>query len=243
MHALWTALLWLTRLPVGRLPLGEPVPLAQALWAFPIAGALVGALGAAAFALCARVPALAAVAALAVMLLATGALHEDGLADTADGLGAGGSRECALEIMRDSRIGTYGTLALIVTFAARGAALAAIGSPLGVAEALVACAALGRACILPAVLLLLPARQDGMAAGLRDRRPATIACGLIVALVIAGVCLRMSALVATVAALVATGLLGLASKRRLGGYTGDVLGACAVLGECASLAAVALSVG
>ena len=102
----------LTRLPVGWLATSaEPARLADAVWAFPVVGAVVGAIGGAVFWVCARLgmpPAVAAVWTLASMLLVTGALHEDGLADTADGLGGGRTRERKLEIMRDSRIGTFG---------------------------------------------------------------------------------------------------------------------------------------
>ena len=215
------------------------MPIARALWAFPLAGALVGAVGATVFALSSRIPALAATLAVAAMLLVTGALHEDGLADTADGLGGGHTRERALEIMRDSRLGTYGALALMLTVAVRIISLATISDPTQAAAALVAAATLGRACILPLVLLLLPARADGMAATLRERHPAGIAIGLIIAAAIIGAALRRPALPACAAALAATGLLGLAAHWRLGGYTGDVLGASAALAEAAALAAIA----
>ena len=243
MRALLAALTFLTRIPAWRLSREAPVPIVDALWAFPVVGALVGAVGAAAFAICARVPALAAVAALVAMLLATGALHEDGLADTADGLGGGATRTRALEIMRDSRMGTYGALALMVALAARVASLAAIADPARAAAALVATGALGRACILPLVLLLSPARPDGVAVGLSERNLINVAAGLLVAAVIIGVLLRATALPACAAALAATAVLGVAARRRLGGYTGDVLGAAVVLAESAALAAIALSTG
>jgi len=243
MRELAAALTWLTRIPAWRLASGEPVPIARALWAFPLVGALVGAVGAAVFALCSRVPALAATLAVAATVLVTGALHEDGLADTADGLGGGHSRERALEIMRDSRIGAYGALTLMLTLAVRIISVATIADPAEAAAALVAAASLGRACILPLVLLLLPARVDGMAATLRERHSADIAIGLVIAAAIVGVALRRPALPACAAALAATGLLGLAAHRRLGGYTGDVLGACAAFAEAAALAAIAITAG
>jgi adenosylcobinamide-GDP ribazoletransferase len=243
MRELLAALTFLTRFPVSPLLREAPVPVVRALWAFPVVGALIGAIGAAAFAACARVPALAAVLAFGATLLATGALHEDGLADTADGPGGGATRERALEIMRDSRIGTYGALALIVTLAARTASLAAIADPARTAPALVVSGALGRAFILPLVLLLSPARPGGVAATLRERNPVNVACGLIVPTVIICALLRGTAVPVCVAALVATCVLGIAARRRLGGYTGDVLGAGVVLAESAALAAIALSSG
>ena len=128
------------------------------MWAFPVVGAVVGAIGGAVFWVCARLgmpPGVAAVWTLASMLLVTGALHEDGLADFADGLGGGRTRERKLEIMRDSRIGTFGGLALMLSLAARGTALATLAQPVRVVVALIVAAALGRGAI--GVLLLTSA--------------------------------------------------------------------------------------
>ncbi|WP_338320010.1 adenosylcobinamide-GDP ribazoletransferase, partial [Bradyrhizobium ottawaense] len=93
-----------------------------------------------------------------------GALHEDGLADTADGLGGGRTRERKLEIMRDSRIGTYGVCALILSFGLRWSALAAIADPLLVAFALCAAHAAARAGVPAFMSLVPPARPDGLSA-------------------------------------------------------------------------------
>ncbi|MDZ7905514.1 MAG: adenosylcobinamide-GDP ribazoletransferase [Cypionkella sp.] len=123
------ALMLLTRLPAGHLAqAGDPPPLARAVWAYPIVGALVGAMGAGVLVGAATLglaPSIAATLALAVCILATGGLHEDGLADVADGFGGGQDRARKLEIMRDSRIGSYGTLALILSLALRVQILAA----------------------------------------------------------------------------------------------------------------------
>ena len=109
------ALMLLTRLPAGRI---DPAPtIAAAAWAFPLAGAVVGVLQALVLiaAIGLGLPmAMAAGLALAAGVLATGGLHEDGLADCADGFGGGRSPARKLEIMRDSRIGSYGALALIL---------------------------------------------------------------------------------------------------------------------------------
>ena len=108
------AFAFLTRLPVGSPP---DLPLARAAWAFPVVGALVGAIGGGIY-LCAEFVGLAgstaALLAVGATVLATGALHEDGLADTADGLVARGDPARRLAVMRDSRIGTYGALARTV---------------------------------------------------------------------------------------------------------------------------------
>ncbi len=235
------AFMLLTRLPVGWLARGRmPAEFADAVWAFPLVGAVVGGIGGAAYWLAARLglpPGVAAVWTLAAMLLATGALHEDGLADTADGFGGGRTRERKLEIMRDSRIGSFGALALMFAMAARGAALAAMAVPGHVAAALVAAGALGRGAILILVLTLPPARADGLASGLRGR--AWGRCGF--GLALAGVAgLALPPFGSAVWTCGAAALVGLAlawiARRQIGGYTGDVLGAASVLAECAVLA-------
>ncbi|MFZ5750216.1 MAG: adenosylcobinamide-GDP ribazoletransferase, partial [Pseudomonadota bacterium] len=155
------ALMLLTRLPVW--PGDAPPPVSRALWAFPLAGLAVGALallvwqGAQGLDL---PPAMAAVLALATMVLATGGLHEDGLADCADGLWGGRDRARRLAIMRDSRIGTYGTLALVLSLAIRGAGIVALGAGAGLALLLVS----GASRAAPALLLatLPAAREDGL---------------------------------------------------------------------------------
>ena len=226
----------LTRLPLGA---RAPVPMERTVWAFPVVGAAVGALGGLAYGACSRagLPSpVGAVWTLVAMLLTTGAFHEDGLADLADGLGGGRTRARKLEIMRDSRIGSFGALALMLSLAARGAAIAAIGEPAAVAAALVAAAALGRAGILILVLALDPARPDGLAAGLRRRAPARLAAGLVIALAAAFILLPPNAAASAVAGMVLTAIiLAWIVRRQIGGYTGDALGATAVLGECVAL--------
>ncbi|WP_181180926.1 adenosylcobinamide-GDP ribazoletransferase, partial [Paracoccus sp. FO-3] len=142
------ALVWLTRLPVGRLLPASPPTLAQAAWAFPLVGLAVGFIGAAVLGLAALagLPGMvAALLAVGAMILATGALHEDGLADCADGSG-GATRERRLEIMRDSRIGSYGVLALVLVTGLRVAAIAAlVAQPWLAAAAVAGLAAASRA--------------------------------------------------------------------------------------------------
>ncbi|WP_104492523.1 adenosylcobinamide-GDP ribazoletransferase [Paracoccus denitrificans] len=238
------ALVWLTRLPVGRL-LPVPTPaLAQAAWAFPLVGLAVGLIGAAVLGLAALagLPALvAALLAVGAMILATGGLHEDGLADCADGSG-GGTRERRLEIMRDSRIGSYGVLALVLTVGLRVAAIAALaGDPWLAAAAVTGLAAASRAGMAAGLGLMPPARPDGLghAAG-RPTRGVVLA-----ALALGGAALLLPALCmphpvagwAVPVAAVATAQLWLARRamRALGGQTGDVLGAMQQAGETAGL--------
>src|SRR5262245_11968240 len=182
------ALLFCTRLPLGSTAPDEKHDLAHASWAMPVAGVLVGALGALTYWLAFRVglaPLLAAALALVATMAVTGALHEGGLADTVDGFGGGSSRERKLAIMRDSRIGTFGVCALLASFALRWSALASIAEPWLVAMALVAAHASARAA-LPAVMRLVPpARTDGLSA--QAGRPpwgSVIAAGMIGATVL-----------------------------------------------------------
>ncbi|MGO6905043.1 adenosylcobinamide-GDP ribazoletransferase, partial [Rhizobium ruizarguesonis] len=141
-HAVDTAraVAFLSRIPLPQsLFRGYDGRLGRLVRAFPLAGIVIGFVPALALFLLLGLradPLMAALIALSVQVIVTGALHEDGLADTADGIGGGKSREQSLLIMKDSRIGTYGAIALILSFAIRAAALAAIAgrsSPLAAA--------------------------------------------------------------------------------------------------------------
>ncbi|CCG41557.1 adenosylcobinamide-GDP ribazoletransferase [Magnetospirillum molischianum] len=238
----WLADLHLAATFLTRIPLPDPgtVPpggLAAAMRCFPLVGAGLGlSAGLIVVATSSLLPPLAtALLAVLILVLATGALHEDGLADFADGLGARGGPERRLEVMHDSRNGTFGVLALVFSVALRAAALAAlpgVGVKIG---ALVAAAALSRAMIPVAMRRLSPARPDGLAAlaGRPGTRCAATAIGI--GAVIAGLGLGLSAIPAIACAAVAG--LGVAelARRRLGGYTGDVLGAVAQASEIAFL--------
>lgn len=233
----------LTRLPIWRAIPDSPANFAASVWAYPIVGALVGGIGAGIYAVCWRLglpPVLAAIWALVGVVLTTGALHEDGLADTADGLGGGSTAERKLAIMRDSRIGSFAALALIAAMAARGGAMAAIGTPVTVAVALVVAGGLSRAAMIVVLLACRPARRDGMAAGLAEVPRAEAALGLGGAALLA-FCL-VSASTATIALALALGIaVGAAAlaRRQIGGHTGDILGATAVVVECAVLSLLA----
>jgi adenosylcobinamide-GDP ribazoletransferase len=229
--SLLAASAFLTRVPVG----GASYDIGAGAALFPVVGAGVGAaVGGTAYGLAHVVPALvAAGAALAVSVLLTGALHLDGLADTADALGAR-SREAALAIMRDHAIGTYGTVALVLDLLVKAAALAALAGRSRVVLEALAAGALSRA--VPVVLgLLLPdVRRDGAGAAFRvTPRAAVLAVVLAAALAIPADPLLIA--VAAGAAL----LLGAWSRRRFGGRTGDTLGAATELAETAVLVAAA----
>jgi len=242
---LLAALTFLTRLPLHRAALDEPIStdLASAAWAFPLAGVVVGAIGAASYgaAHAFRLPALAAaLIAVGATALATGGLHEDGLADTVDGLGGGVSREEKLAIMRDSRTGVYGVLALIFSVGLRAAAIGNIASGWRVAGALIGAHALARGFLPAAMRFLDPARSDGLGAG--AGRPAARvvlwAAGVGLAVMLLGAGLRPGLSAATAAAL-AMIVIGWLAERQIGGQTGDVLGALEQSGEVAALLAIA----
>jgi adenosylcobinamide-GDP ribazoletransferase len=217
----------LTRLPVGTGTAADGA-VAAAGWAFPLVGAGIGALAALAFLVAEFVGCgapLAALLTLAAGIAVTGALHEDGLADTADGFGGGRTRDDKLQIMRDSRHGTFGILALVLSVGLRTAAITAIGDPIRVALALVATHAVSRGALPPLMRVLPAARSDGL--GAAAGRPSA-AVALIAVAIAAAIALALLGPARGIAALALTGvsltLAALLAWRQIGGYTGDVLG-------------------
>jgi adenosylcobinamide-GDP ribazoletransferase len=229
------SVLFATRLPLGHSAPVAGTDVARASWALPLAGALIGALGAAVYWLAHALglsPALAAALALVATLVVTGGLHEDALADTADGFGGGATRESKLEIMRDSRIGSYGACALIISLLLRTLALASLAEPALVAPVLVAAHASARA-TMPALMLLVPqARQDGLSADAgRPPRASVIVAGLLAAAALVLGLGLAAAIIALLLLLLATAVMAWLSRRQIGGQTGDVLGALEQAGE------------
>lgn len=213
-----------TRLPVpdamGRA--GHPLTLG---W-LPAVGVLVAAAGTAVRAvtlpLVGGLP--SAVLTVAAALAITGALHEDGLADTADAAWGGSDPRQRLRILRDSRLGTYGTAALTVSLLLRVALLAPL-STVGTGRALLAAEVLGRATSLPLVHLLPPARDDGQLAHLRTPGKASWA---VAAVTVAGAVTVASgrwAVLTVAATIVAAAGVARIAHVRFGGITGDLLGA------------------
>lgn len=237
-----------SRLPVPRLPgEGDPhrvpdfgtlprmLPLAGLILALPSALILLVAwaldLG----------PFLAATLAVALATLVTGALHEDGLADVADGFGGGSTRERRIEIMRDSRIGAYGGVALVLSLALRIGALATLLDRTGAlaALALILAASLSRCAALAPMVLLGPARPGGAGAsvGSPDRRTIEIVGLVAVALVTLGwsAGLPLAGMILMPAmALAASLVLTALARAKIGGQTGDVIGACQQVAEIAA---------
>ena len=233
----------LTRLPVGWLvPPGMPYRPGRAVWTYPLAGLVVGGVTAGALWIARRmgVPPLPAAAwSVAAAVLFTGGLHEDGLADTADGFGGGGTVERRLEIMRDSRIGSYGAVALVLSLGVRVTAIAAL-PPHRVWASLLVAGALSRASMLPVLALLPPARADGLGRMVGRVPKWAPAAGSVVAVAVALACLPpiAAAVALAVTALVALAVAALA-HRWIRGQTGDVLGACCGLADCVLLTLLA----
>lgn len=234
---------FLTRLPVGPIEPGVGGSLADASRAFPLIGLVVGLAGGLVYLIATGlgVPAMpAAVLAVGAQAGLTGALHEDGLADLADGLAGGRTIERRLEIMRDSRIGATGAVALILMLAGRVAVLAALADPELAVAALVAAGAVSRAAMVWLMALLPAARPNGLAtaAGVPPRERAWIASAI--AVVAALLLLDIGAGIAAVAlAAAAAAGIGLLARQQLGGITGDVLGAAQQTSELACLLAAA----
>jgi adenosylcobinamide-GDP ribazoletransferase len=224
-----TALTFLTRLPlVARWSSADPAALNASLRYFPLCGALVGALLALVYssALSLWPPPIAALLTLSAGLALTGAFHEDGLADTADGLGGSFERARKLEIMRDSRIGSYGAAALIVLLLGKWSALAELDSTVAIG-ALITAHTLARASSLLLISALPYARDEGrnkpIAAGIgRGSLLIGIASAGLLTLVSSPLPTALVALFVLTAVCILSGGL---YRQQLGGLTGDTLGA------------------
>lgn len=231
----------LTRLPVRQAKSHRP----DAAWCWPVVGAVVAAL--------ATLPALglmavgagagaAAAIVLGLSIFLTGAMHEDGLADAADGLFGGWTREQRLEIMKDSRIGTYGMLALLITTLASWALIEGLLST-GDWPVLLAAGALSRAPMAVLMARMENARKGGLSAGVGRPAPwsALLACGL--ALLLALALMQDGPRVAAMAGAAGLAAFGVArlAQARIGGQTGDILGAAQQMAFVASLLAIDLA--
>lgn len=211
---------------------------------FPLVGAMVGAIGGTV--IVAATPflpqPLPMLLGLAAAIAVTGAFHEDGLADTADGLGGGQTREQRLEIMKDSRIGTYGTIALVTMLALKATAMMQIG-PISMIFAFIAAHAAARLASLIAMRLMTyagdhdTAKAKPLATSITGRELAIAAVlGILPGLLLLSwATLTVSLTVAAIAALV----VARKAQRLIGGYTGDILGAIEQVFETAFLVAAA----
>src|SRR5262249_15202951 len=184
--------------------------------------------------------AIAALLAVTAGIALTGALHEDGLADTVDGFGGGATRDDKLRIMRDSRQGAFGVIALLLSTGLRAAAWGRSGEPIHAGLALVAAHAASRGALPPLMRLMSPAQTDGLGAGAgRPSRAIAVTAavlGAVIALALLGPGNGAGALALTAVALALAAWL---AHRQIGGYTGDVLGAFQQIGEMVMLLAAA----
>jgi adenosylcobinamide-GDP ribazoletransferase len=247
------SIMFFTRLPLPEMRL-KGRKLSEAIWAAPVAGWIVALIGGATFWAASGLglpSGPAAALTLAATMLATGCLHEDGLSDTADGFGGGGSRERILEIMRDSRIGAFGACALALSILSRWSAMAALasgslagttaGSSIGsgaaystsaaVFAALIAAHGASRA-LLPAFLHLLPpARADGLSAGAGDVGRPVAGAALVLGFLSVQALGFSAALMASVLLAVAFFLFRALCLKKIGGQTGDTAGALQQIAE------------
>ena len=229
------AVRFFTRLPVPGWVGHSAEALNHSARYFPAVGLIVGLIGALAFAVVSFIlpKTLAVLAAMAATIYATGAFHEDGWADMVDGFGGGWTRERTLEIMKDSRIGSFGAIALVLMLLGKFVALIEV-EVLLVAPALVAGHAFSRLCSTTLLYCLDYAREEGKAKPLATR----ISLGeLLCATAFGCVALFMlpptAAICGVALALGATALLAMKIHSRLGGYTGDCLGATQQIAEIA----------
>jgi len=235
------AVQFLTRLPVPPLPGFQPVWMERSVAYFPAAGLLVGLITAAVW-FAAWGPwssAIAAILAIAVGIAATGAFHEDGLADTADGLGGGQSPEQRLAIMKDSRIGTYGTVALVGVLALKVSALALM-SPWDGVFALIAVHSAAR--IVPVVAsAVMPYAGELAGAKVAPVKPTfkRLAFAVLTGLMPCLLLPTVPALTALAVGAVVSAWLLWQAQRLIGGHTGDVLGASEQAFEVAMLLVLA----
>ena len=243
------AFMLLTRLPAGTLTSQLP-ELAHARWAFPIVGCIVGGIIAASYIILSLLllPSFAAaILAITAGLFSTGAIHEDGLADCADGFGGGQNREKKLAIMRDSAIGSYGTLSLIIIMGLRISLLSMLPAKLEIVTPIIICAVISRYAMVGYLCLLPAARQDGLgnqASGNQtsgDNISALLLAGLIA---LPAFVTGAFGLIYVIIAIVSVALIwGVIAKYQLGGQTGDVCGAGQIICETAGWLIIATIYG
>ena len=234
LHDIGLALMLLSRLPVPWAPTpGDRSP-ANAAWAYPLAGAVVAVVAAiiALFAGWLGITAsLQAGLAVASLVVVTGAMHEDGLADCADGFWGGWDRTRRLEIMRDSRIGAYGVIVLVLGLGMRALAYGTLFAAGHVLAPLLVAATLSRAAMVQVMDHLPNAREDGLSKSTGRPGPGAVWLGYAIAALLAVVLLGIWAILPVVIAGATAYLCGRLAMAKIGGQTGDVLGASQQVAE------------
>ncbi|TYB88043.1 adenosylcobinamide-GDP ribazoletransferase [Oceaniovalibus sp. ACAM 378] len=238
-----SALGLLTRLP---LPMQGQTRGAQAAWAWPLVGAVIGGLAGGIGALAMLLgtgPGISAGLALASLAVLTGALHEDGLADSADGLWGGWTPERRLEIMKDSHIGTYGVVALVLSLGLRWMAMAALFDA-GIGWlALIAVATLSRMPMVALSRWLPNARAGGLSAQVGRAPQSAPWLALALGMGIGATCLGTASLAALAAVVLGAALCAVIALRKIGGQTGDILGATQQICEMGALVTLVAVLG
>ena len=243
MSSFRSAVSFLTRVPVGTIEISDARLATTVLW-FPVVGALVGLATATVYVLALSVlPSFAAAGfALAGSALLTGAFHEDGLADTADAFGGGSDRAAVVRILKDPAHGTFGVLALVISTLVKAGLIATFTGVTAVA-ALTAAHASSRALAIGLLGVIQPAEDEGLGATYaRSLSPARIAETVLLGVLLTVLLIGPWAVPALVAAVVPVGVIGRLSRIKLGGVTGDVLGAAQQLAEVAVLAVASAAV-
>jgi adenosylcobinamide-GDP ribazoletransferase len=245
LRAIRAAFVFLTRVPLGGFPYSND----DWAWSsahFPLVGALLGALlGVVDRALLPLGALAAAIITIALSMLLTGAFHEDGLADTSDALGGAYDREKVVAILKDSRIGTFGGAALVVSIALRASLAARLGEDVAWGWALVGCAArTGPVALLAAMPYATVGEQAKSRLVTRGRWPqAAVAMtwlAIVAGALVAAKCVTLARVGILALAMIGVAIVtGWRFARRLGGVTGDFLGATEQIGEMVGLAVLA----
>ncbi len=229
----------LSRLPVPLTADEVSENAARATWAYPLVGAVLGLIAGIIGSLIYWLGApagIAAIASLGSLAILTGGMHEDGLADCADGFGGGLDKDRRLEIMKDSRIGAFGAIALILFLLGRYTSLETLMDT-HLIPALIAVGAASRLPMTLAMFAMPRARDEGLSASVGKPPETSLIIAIILTLVICFVFIGWSGIFVLVWALIAASLMGLIAMRCIGGQTGDVLGAMQQWAELAALGA------
>jgi len=214
---------------------------AACAWAFPVTGMILGTIAAAIGWIASAIglsEGLTAGLALVSLVAMTGAMHEDGLADSVDGLWGGWDKTRRLEIMKDSHIGTYGVIALVLSLLLRWTALTALAHAGLLTIALIAVATLSRVPMVVAMALMPHARNNGLSVGVGRVGKNTALIAVAIATPITLVLLGWSGITVIVLAAIAGTAVALIAMRKIGGQTGDILGAMQQIAEIAGLMAL-----
>ena len=232
---------FLTRLPIQLNEDSEKRQLADVAWAFPVVGIFVGGLAGLALLIGFQLglhPLACGLFAVITQVFVTGALHEDGLADVADGFGGGYKVADKLRIMRDSHVGSYGVLALVFSVTLRAGLIAGMATPTMAVLALISAGAVSRSLVAGGMNQLEMARREGLATGAgKPTNEATLAA-LGLGAAAAFLLLGASGWIVLAVAFGAAVMTGLLAKRQIGGQTGDVLGTTQQVTEAAVLLSV-----